>query len=88
MIDPNMPAGSGSNPQPKWRITRIIDTIAPTLTNPGERVKRVYFQLFDGTESYVDVPLQGLNAQAVNRAVDEHANQLIEILTLKSPEQY
>lgn len=88
MIDQTSMAGQGGNVAPKWTVTRVEDTIAPSLTNPGQRVKRIYFRLFDGTESYVDVPLQGFTKEAVVQAVDTHANELISVIGLKSPEQY
>lgn len=67
---------------PAWTIVRVEDNTTFTPGTGPVRVKRVYFALYDGTQSYVDIPFDKFTPQEVNRQVDAHAGQLAEVNSL------
>lgn len=68
---------------PVWTVTRIEDSYGPTSFGGSNRVKRVYFRLMDGTESYVDVPFSDFTVAKVAAAIETHVMEMINVLDLK-----
>lgn len=71
--------------QPLWKITSIVDQPTFDPATGGGRVKRVLFRLYNGTTSYVDVPLSEFNPQKVGDLVHEHAQQLLDVAGIEAP---
>lgn len=70
--------------EPLWTILRVEDSTIPNLANPAIRMKRVWFRLNDGTESYIDIPVTSLNPAAVAKLVDEQARAIESITGMSS----
>ena len=71
---------------PVWTILRIEDQ---TAFQPGKgalRIKRVYYRLFDGSESYEDFPAAGFEVAKVDKQIDAQAQKLYQVLQLKGVE--
>lgn len=68
---------------PVWHVTRVEDTYGPTSVGGNNRIKRVYFQILGGPETYVDVPVAQFNAAAVAAAIEAHVSDTIDVLQLK-----
>lgn len=82
MIDQPAQPTSG----PAWHVVRVEDT---TSYQPGKgavRVKRVYWQLFDGTESYEDFPAASFKLAEAERKIDDAAMLTFRTLQLKGSE--
>lgn len=79
--------GSDSPPTsgPAWHIERIEDTTAFVAGKGAVRVKRIYFQLFDGTESYEDFPAATFDLTKAESKIDASAMTLYKALQLKGP---
>lgn len=69
---------------PVWTVERVEDTTAYQPGKGAIRVRKVTYRLFDGTESYVEVPLDGYSTEKVAATIDAHAQQLAATLTLRS----
>lgn len=78
------PVSMPQSTEPLWTIVRVEDSTIPNLANPAIRMKRVWFRLNDGTESYVDIPVTSLNPAAVAKAVDEMAKAIEAITGMSS----
>lgn len=70
---------------PAWSIVRIEDNVSFTPGTGPVRIKRVYFALYNGEQSYVDIPFDKFTPQEVNKQVDQHAAQLAEVSALRGP---
>lgn len=68
-----------------WRVTSIVDQLTFDPATGGGRVKRVNFRLFNGTSSYVDIPLSEFNADNVGQKVAEHAEELLQAMGVTGP---
>lgn len=80
-----MPGNTEPTAKPAWIIVRIEDNTSFTPGTGPVRIKRVYFALYDGTQSYVDIPFDKFTQQEVNKQVDMHASQLAEVAALTGP---
>ena len=69
-----------------WHIIRIEDQTAFVAGKGAVRVKRVYWQLFDGTESYEDFPAATFDLAKVATQIDKQAQLMYAALQLKGPE--
>jgi len=69
-----------------WHIERIEDTTSFSPGKGASRVKRVYYQLFDGTESYEDFPAATFDLSKVSAQIDKQAQLIYQALQLKGPE--
>jgi hypothetical protein len=69
-----------------WHVVRIEDQTAFTSGKGAVRVKRVYWQLFDGTESYEDFPAATFDLGKAEAAIDKAAQLMYQALQLKGPE--
>lgn len=76
---------NGQQGAPLYRVTQITDQLSFDPASGGGRVKRVNFQLADGTVSYVDVPLSEFNAANVQRLVEDHVEQLLAVKGIQAP---
>jgi hypothetical protein len=47
------------------------------------RVKRVNYQLYDGSTSYVEVPVEDYNAENVKAALQQAAKTHIEVMSIE-----
>ena len=70
---------------PAWRILRVEDTTAVVGVTPMA-VKRVWLRLFDGSESFVDVPRDSYNAQHVGMLANNLAQAHYEVVSQQGPE--
>lgn len=77
---------SGPRSVPVWTVVRLEDTTAFTPGKGAVRVKRVWYQLFDGTESYEDFPATGFDLAKVEKQIDAQAQKTYQALQLKGPE--
>lgn len=69
-----------------WHVERIEDTTAFTPGKGAVRVKRIYFALFDGTESYEDFPASSFDLAKAEAQIDKQAQVLYQVTQLKGPE--
>ena len=78
-----------TDPSPRqvtsWKVLRVEDTTAIVGVTPMA-VKRVWLKLFDGSETYVDVPRESFTAGAVAQLADDVARKHFEVVTLQGPE--
>lgn len=78
--------GPSSRMVPVWEVDRIEDTTAFTAGKGAVRVKRVWYRLFDGTESYEDFPAASFDPAKISDAIDKQAQKVYAALQLKGPE--
>lgn len=80
--------GQEQQPQsaPVWQVTRVEDQTAFTPGKGAVRVKRVWYQLFDGTESYEDFPAANFNLSKVEDQIDKQAQLIYKATQLRGPE--
>lgn len=80
--------GDGAAPTsgPAWHVVRIEDTTAYQPGKGALRVKRIYWQLFDGTESYEDFPAATFDLGKAEAKIDASAMVLYKALQLKGAE--
>ena len=69
-----------------WHVERIEDTTSYTPGKGAVRVKRIYFALFDGTESYEDFPAASFDLGKAEAQIDKQAQVLYQATQLKGPE--
>ena len=69
-----------------WTVLRTEDTTSYIQGKGAVRVRRVHWQLYDGSESYSDFALTGFDAAKVEKEIDKEAQKLAEVLLLKGPE--
>lgn len=81
MID--NPNGDLPTTKPAWSILRIEDQTAFTPGKGAVRVKRVWYTLFDGTESYEDFPASSFDESKVEKKIDDQAQTLARVLRLQ-----
>lgn len=72
-------------PTPAWRIVRVDDTTAIVGVTPMA-VKRVWLRLFDGSETYIDVPRDSYTAGQVAQLATALARAHFEVVSLQGPE--
>lgn len=65
-----------------WRITAVHDDSRFIPNQAPQRLKRIHFELEDGTSSHVTVPEQNFNTQTVQAAVHQAATQLAGVLAM------
>lgn len=75
--------GAEAKSVPAWTIINIEDQVTFTPGAGPVRVKRVYFALYNGTASFVDIPFDKFSPQEVNRQVDSHAANLADVSALQ-----
>lgn len=80
-----MTNGEDQGQQATWKVTRTEDAMVLGRGGLGQRGKRVYFRLLDGTESYVEVAMPDFNPQRVSDLVNQAAEQLYQVHTLQGP---
>lgn len=68
---------------PLWYVTRIEDQFGPVSVGGSARVKRVYFQINGGPETYVDVAVSDFTPGKVAAAIEQHVADTIDVLGLK-----
>lgn len=68
---------------PLWNVTRIEDQFGPVSVGGSNRIKRVYFQIMGGNQTYVDVPFSSFNAATVAAAIETHVADVGDVLQLK-----
>jgi hypothetical protein len=75
----------GPRPIPAWYITRVEDTTSIVGVTPMA-VKRVHLRLADGSDTFVDVPVNDYNAATVKRFADRLAENHFEVLAQRGPD--
>lgn len=69
-----------------WHVERIEDTSSFTPGKGAVRVKRIYYALYDGTESYADFPASTFDLTKAEAEIDRQAQLLYKATQLKGPE--
>jgi hypothetical protein len=69
-----------------WRVLRVEDRTIFDQTNGPVPGKRVTYQLPDGSQSYVEIPLAQFNAEAVQQAIENSVVHILNVLDLRGPE--
>src|SRR5260370_33309628 len=49
------------------------------------RAKRVHFTLSNGTSSYIEVPLTDFKRSTVERLIEQHVSELLEVMNIQGP---
>lgn len=75
-------------PAPLWQVTEIKDTSIIIPNGGPVRAKRISFMLADGTDSYVEVPLDSFNPPAVAAQIEQMARKHYSIIGLRSTETF
>ncbi len=70
---------------PAWSITDVRDVSIFTRDSGVIQGKRVTFKLFNGKQSFVDIPLDEFNSDTVNSKVDDAASSITDVLGLQGP---
>lgn len=68
-----------------WRVTHVDDSTMIGDRGGFQRSKKVYYQTSDGSQSYVELPLTSFNRANVERLINDHLNDLLDVLTLTGP---
>ncbi len=75
----------GTEPLYAWQITGVEDQTNFTPGVGPAVVKRVRFQLWNGVNSYIDVPADKFDPKTVGPLVDAAAQKLADVLSLTGP---
>ena len=70
--------------RPAYSLIRVEDTTGPIGASFGP-VKRVYIKLFDGTDTFVDVPAASYNAREVAGLATKAALAHLTVVTAPPP---
>ena len=71
--------------QPLWKVTHVDDSTMLGDRGGFQRSKKVYFQLADGTASFVEVPLTSFTKATVDSLIEQHVGSLLEVLNTQGP---
>lgn len=75
-------------PQPAYQISNVQDVSEYDPMRGQVRSKRVNYRLWDGTTSYVVIPLDKYTADEVRRELEAAAQKHSDITAIKGPPVY
>lgn len=70
---------------PQYRATHVTDSSSYDATRGAHRTKQVHYVLFDGTKSYVELPLDQYDADTVQQLLQHAAEQHAQVMSLEGP---
>ena len=73
------------SPKPLYRTTHTTDSDSYDTTRGAHRTKRVHYVLYDGTRSYVELPLDQYDADRVQELLQHAAEQHVQVMQIEGP---
>jgi hypothetical protein len=70
---------------PAYRATHVVDSSSYDTTRGTHRTKQVHYVLYDGSRSYIELPLDQYSADRVAELLQHAAEQHAQVMSIEGP---